>query len=360
MITHGEDMECGADGVLIRQTIEDLREISPEWNALARELVSPFSTVEWLTSWWEAFGQGTPTCAILRTREGALAAGAFLSAHRRRLSGTANDHSGCWTILARNGHAGSELLRQLAAGPVTRIVLPRLPSYSAALDAERTLTGSGYRVAWSAALQSPYLTLPSSFDELISRRSSNLRSQFRRRQRALNRLGSIRLRTVSDSREVAASLDSFFDIEGSGWKTARGTAILTDPKAQVLYRRFAAEAAAAGWLRLRLLEFDGDVVAGDLSVVFGGGEFLLKTGFDTELAKLSPGLVLRGEALSAAIDEGLEFYDFLGIAERYKTQWTDEIRERFSLWAFRGTLGLPSYAYRSHLRPALKRMIRRT
>lgn len=36
------------------------------------------------------------------------------------------------------------------------------------------------------------------------------------------------------------------------------------------------------------------------------------------LGRLSPGLVLRGLALEAAIADGLHFWDFLGLADEYK------------------------------------------
>jgi CelD/BcsL family acetyltransferase involved in cellulose biosynthesis len=104
-------------------------------------------------------------------------------------------------------------------------------------------------------------------------------------------------------------------------------------------RRLAAAAPArcgcACSLRLRLLELDGQLLAGDLSCVFENTEFLVKTGYDERFSRLSPGLVLRAEALRAAIDEGLSRYDFLGGPDPYKVRWGAVLRPRLMLDAYR-------------------------
>jgi hypothetical protein len=89
-------------------------------------------------------------------------------------------------------------------------------------------------------------------------------------------------------------------------------------------------------LRLRLLELDGQLLAGDLSCVFENTEFLVKTGYDERFSRLSPGLVLRAEALRAAIDERLSRYDFLGGPDPYKVRWGAVLRPRLMLDAYRG------------------------
>ena len=128
---------------------------------------------------------------------------------------------------------------------------------------------------------------------------------------------------------------------------------MRDPRTERLYTDFARAAAAAGWLRLQLLELDGVLVAADLNCRFAGGTFLLKTGFDERYAKFSPGLVLRGEVLRAAIEEGSGFYDFLGGPDGYKLRWTPELRPRVALKGYRGAWR-PLATYQSRLRPLLK------
>ena len=79
--------------------------------------------------------------------------------------------------------------------------------------------------------------------------------------------------------------------------------------------------------------------AAELNCVFAGGTFLIKTGFDERYRRFSPGLVLRGEVLQAAIQEGSRFYDFLGGSDSYKLRWTSELRPRTAIKAYRGPGG---------------------
>ena len=339
--------------------LEELGDLEPDWNALAASAKSPFLTTQWLKVWWRAFGRGRLVSLALRDGDGSLGAGGVFARSRGRLVGTANYHSGSWDVVSRDERAHAELLRQVAGARAPVVVLPTMLGESTPSVAARAFRSAGYRMLREPAPVSPFLALPASFEELLAAASSNLRSQFGRKRRALERKGELVLRSYATPRDVDAKLETFFAIEGSGWKTRSGTAILSDPSTERFYRELARAAASEGWLRLRLLELEGAPIAGDYSLVFAGGEFLLKTGFDTSYASLSPGLVLRGEILRAAIDERLDFYDFLGGPDQYKLRWTDEVRPRVTLRAFRGAAALPAFVYRSRVRPVLKSVRRR-
>jgi CelD/BcsL family acetyltransferase involved in cellulose biosynthesis len=220
--------------------------------------------------------------------------------------------------------------------------------------AQAVLSQSGYRVVREAGARSPYCRLPGTYEELLASTSRNLRSQLGRRRRALEREGRLVFRTVKRPHDLESNLDSVFWVEGSGWKTARSTAILSDPRTRRFYTELAHAAAAEGWLRLHLLELDGVVIAADYALAFAGGEFLLKTGFNQSYSRRSPGFVLRGAVLRSAIEEGLAFYDFLGGAEPYKLRWASQIRPRVTLRAYHGAAAMPRFAYSARVRPRLK------
>jgi CelD/BcsL family acetyltransferase involved in cellulose biosynthesis len=174
-----------------------------------------------------------------------------------------------------------------------------------------------------------------------------------RRQRALEREGTLAFRTVSEPAEIDEELEAFLELEASGWKGRAGTAILSHPRTNRFYRQFAQVAASRGWLRLHSLEFDGELIAGDYGCSFADTGFLIKTAFSEAHERFSPGLVLRARVLQAAIEEGLSSYDFLGGPDRYKLSWASELRPRVRIMAYRG-VALPRYAYRSRLHPVLR------
>jgi CelD/BcsL family acetyltransferase involved in cellulose biosynthesis len=191
-------------------------------------------------------------------------------------------------------------------------------------------------------------------EALLAGVSRNLRSQVGRRERALQRTGDLGFRTVAGGPELPSALDHLLRVEASGWKARAGTAILNDPAAEALYRSFAARASARGWLRVHLLELDGEPIAADLNCSFGRTGLLIKTGFDERHAALSPGLVLRARVLRAAIEEGLEFYDFLAGAQPYKLRWGAQVRRRVTLLAYRGPQTCPDRLYERRVRRVAK------
>jgi CelD/BcsL family acetyltransferase involved in cellulose biosynthesis len=193
-------------------------------------------------------------------------------------------------------------------------------------------------------------------EALLATRSRNLRSQVGRRRRGLESEGELTFRQLRGGEGLDRDLDDFFALEAAGWKGkgGTGTAIATDPALVDLYRGFAGSMAASGRLRLYMLELDGKLIAADYGCVLASCGYLVKTAFDEDLGRLAPGLVLRAEALRASIEEGLDRYDFLGGPDSYKMRWTDEVRPRCTLRAFRGLGSAPAYAWRASLRPALK------
>jgi len=346
-----------ASDSLTVELIDDPRELpdAEDWNALARSTGSPFLTVQWLAAWWRAFGTGRFTCLVLRDGRGSLRAGACC---RRlaggRLAAVANAHTGDWDVVAADPQARRALWQALAGLGERAVHLAAIRSRASREEANQELRGAGYSTVQATGLRSPYLELPGSWEELMVAVSRNLRSQLGRRRRALEREGRLVFRTtVGTDGELERDLAAFFRVESSGWKSGVGTAILSDPRTERLYTDFAKTAAAAGWLRLSLLELDGIPVAADLNCVFAGGMYLVKTGFDERYGRFSPGLVLRGEVLRAAVQEGCHFYDFLGGPDGYKLRWTTELRPRVAIRAYRGALR-PLALYHARLRPALK------
>lgn len=358
----GTELQVTPDGYAsVLTSPAELEAIVEDWDALALASGSPFVTVAWLSSWWEAYGTGTMAVLVLRDGAGRLLAGIPC----RRLSRTtwasmSNVQSGNWQAVAADDQAERAAWRAL-----TRLA-PGLRLQGLVEDAGGTaaargeLASAGYRIVATSGSRSPFLRLPATYEELLASRSHDLRSQANRRRRALQKLGPVRLRVVAGGPDLPEALDQVFRLEGSDWKTRAGTAILADPALERLYRAFAVRAATRGWLRLCLLEAGDEAVAASYCCAFGGTGYLLKTGYDTGFSAFSPGLVLTAETLRAAIEEGLSAYDFLGGPDPYKLRWADTVRPRIGVRAYRGASVLPEALYWQHGRPVLKWVAHRT
>jgi CelD/BcsL family acetyltransferase involved in cellulose biosynthesis len=343
-------------------TVTELEDIAVEWNALALAGGSPFTTVAWLSSWWEAYGRGSLTVVILRDQDGRLMAGLPCRRVSRSIwAATANLESGRWGAVASSARAERLVWRAVTRFGVAGLRLEGLlEDDDATAVAHAELTGAGYRVVRTRGPSSPYLALPSTPDALLASLSRGMRKQLRRSRRELGARGELRFRVVRSRPDLGTALDQVLRLEGSGWKARAGTAILSNPALEELYRGFAVRAADRGWLRLYLLELDGQPIAAAFGCVFGNVGHLMKAGFDESLAVHSPGTLLLWETLQACIDEGLSGCDLLGGADRYKLRWTDTVRPRVGLRAYRGARTFPEALYWRNGRPALRWVARHT
>jgi CelD/BcsL family acetyltransferase involved in cellulose biosynthesis len=73
-----------------------------------------------------------------------------------------------------------------------------------------------------------------------------------------------------------------------------------------------------GWLRLRALIFERNLVGIILAFAFKRCVYLYNMGFDPQYRHLSPGIMTVAFDIQSAISQGYEYYDFLRGDEEYK------------------------------------------
>ena len=335
----------------------DLERLAPEWEHLAERLqATPFLRPGWFDAWWKAFGKGQLEIWTVRDRTaGRLAAVLPLQRRLGALSSPTNWHSPEFGILADRPEALELLLTSLLERRPRRLSLAFLDD-ARADRVEAAASARGYRVIRRAQLESPYVTIDGGFDAYLDSLSPKLRSDLRRRQRQFEKRGAVEI-DITCAERLDAQLEEGFRIEGSGWKGAGGTAILSRPETVRFYTEMARWAAQRGWLRLAFLRLDGKPVAFNLCLEQGGVHYLLKSGYDEAHADIAPGKVLRFEMIGRAFCLGLSSYEFLGSAEHSKLDWTSTTRQRWLVQGFRGSpLGALDWSACTYGRPLAKNL----
>jgi len=325
----------------------DLEALAPDWEALADRVgATPFLRPGWFAAWAGAFAAGG--LEVLTVQRGDRLAGVlpYLPAGRALRSPT-NDHTHHFGLLAEDEDAASEVARALFSAGAARVSLDYLdasaPDFPICRDAAEA---AGYRVVARPLAYNLFIRLQG--DPNLPGR---LVRDVQRRRRRLEQQGEISL----EIDEGTERLEEGLRLEGSGWKDAERTAILSRPETGRFYRELAAWAAVRGWLRLCFLRLDGRALAFQFALEHGGAHYFIKGGYDPDYHAFSPGKLLLHETLGRARERGLDRYELLGDLERWKLEWARTVRVRLSFAAFsRSPRGLAGYAARAYVRPLLR------
>lgn len=301
------------------EAADGFEELESVWRGLAERSSNLFSTWEWATAWWRHYGAGRPLLLTV-CRDDAGEAVAILPlylAFRRPIR-----------VARMVGHGPSDQLGPVGAGGE--------PGVAAAL------AGSGRQLGWDVLLaerlpgatgqaqalggqpiaheSSPTIAIEGlTWDEYLAQRSSNFRSQVRRKERKLIRDHGLAYRLSDDPGRLDADLDALFELHRARWREEGSGAL--DGTREAFHRDFAALALARGWLRLWMAEVDGRAIAAWYGFRFGGADWYYQFGRDPEWDQSSIGLVLLAHTVREAIADGQCEYKLLRGGEGYKDRF---------------------------------------
>jgi CelD/BcsL family acetyltransferase involved in cellulose biosynthesis len=116
--------------------------------------------------------------------------------------------------------------------------------------------------------------------------------ELRRQRHRLAEHGAVHFDVTRDPDEVASAVEIFLNLEASGWKAKRGTALIQDDGDAGFVRRAATALAQTGQCELVTLRAGDTPVAAAILLRHLDRAFYFKLGVDERFAKLSPGVQL--------------------------------------------------------------------
>jgi CelD/BcsL family acetyltransferase involved in cellulose biosynthesis len=350
----------------------ELANLKPVWDRLVTEspLTHPFMTHEWISTWWECFGDNSELCILLVRANGDPIAIAPLMRTTERVYGRqvrtlqfpANDHTNrCDVIVTtRAGDAYAAIWNFLMSESAMwdMVVLRELPADSLTLE-ELTRRAEQDGVLWGRwqSELSPFASLNTRWDHYVESLPTKHRANLRNRWKRLFALGRVGFETVSAGPALADALDEGFRIEGAAWKERAGSAIRCQPDVHRFYSLFAERASKRGWLQLQFLKVDDRRIGFAYCVAYRNRMYLLRPGFDPAYASYSPVNLLCCHALRDACACGFSAYDFLGANEDWKRQWSTQTLDHCWLFLFpRRPWGRLAHYAKFQLFPALREL----
>src|SRR5437764_115386 len=280
--------------------------LAEDWDQLAKRTgAPPFQRPGWFDAWLDAFGGGR--AEILAVRRGEALTGVLPLVRRAgSLRSATNWHTPLFGPVAADAAALAALTAALLRERASRYDISFLdasgPEPAALREAARA---AGAKVVERTIARQPFVDVSGDWAAYEARLERKQRKELGRVRRRLENEGELRFEFVSDDERLDALLDEGFAVEGSGWKSAGGTAIASDPAVERFYRRVAHWASGDGMLVLAFVRLDTRAIAFDMTIESADSAYVLKGGFDPEYRRFAPGSLLTYESLVRAFSSPL-------------------------------------------------------
>ena len=343
--TEGRPCEAGNNSGPLRAewitTTGEFERLAREWmdlfQATGRE--NAFLSFEWMFTWWKHWG-GRHRLALIAVRDAQerLVGLAPLYIARglggRRLSFLADAHVGSdyLGILAR-----PECERP-AVEAIARQVIGRRREWDyvelrdardgpllAALCA--ALEQTGMRAHKTPASVCHHIPLPASFDEYLAHISINLRSNFRRRWRVIQRTAPTEFTALTDSPDLEEGFPELIRLHGMRFEQRGEESAFLKRGVPEFHADALKALAGRGWARLFLLRVGGEAVAALYGFSVGKTFQFYQCGMHPAWLHMGVGQLMVGSSIQEAIRAGHCDFDFLRGDESYKAQWAEQSRQ---------------------------------
>ncbi len=211
----------------------------------------------------------------------------------------------------------------------------------------------------------PYLDFPERFDDYFALLSKNFRANFKKQHNKLDALGmAVRISVVTEASEIDTALKLYSNLEMSGWKLGKGTAVNEQTGQFNFYSALLKSYAKIGqahiaqfWISENGIE---RLVASDLCIVSDGVAYMLKTAYDEtlrehpELSSLSPAALMHKQLFELWIrDYRVTRLEFYGKTLDWHLRWTQQQRPLYHLSVFRNAAALSVF---SHVKKIVRRV----
>jgi CelD/BcsL family acetyltransferase involved in cellulose biosynthesis len=334
-------------------TLDEFKDCQSAWNRLVLQMAAPtvFCTWEWIYSWWEHFGANArrKLFILLIFKEDELVGILPLFRYRavlknKWMSGRILSYCGANDLYVdqldiicapEHGQISMASVCEYLRTEYRDWDLLELPLITAESTLARSITKSPFDLCncgaeLSPASVAPFITLSGrTFEEYFlgqfnRKRRHNLRNNWRR-------LEDISVKYELPERHAEFErLNRLFSLHKLRKKKMRMSSTFGGQRIEEFHKALLPRIRDQGWLWLRFLQIDTDIIAGAYGFTIAGRVLFYQSGLDPAWDKLGPGTMLIYRSLQEAFMNGNSEYNFLRGNESYKYFWTDTERALYS------------------------------
>jgi len=306
--------------------------LAPAWDDLVRGEGLPFiSGALWMRCFWDAFGDGDQRLKFLAARQdGRLVAILPLKRTGRMLrvsSPVSNFHTPYVAFASERppSRAAEVILDGLMESSDVLDLGPVRPDAAVLAGLTEAAGSRRLPLVEDAAGGDAIIDLRGAWADFRRSMSQNLESTTTRHKRQLERLGELVFEEINGGSRLPPVLEECFRLEASGWKADRGSPILSRKDTLRFYTELAQRGAAVGALAVYTLRLDGRLIAFEYCLRAGRRIDMLKISYAPDLARYSPGNVLRHFVLKTEIERGEVTSYHMGPVSEWKLRWATRV-----------------------------------
>lgn len=346
--------------VEVMQGAGAIEALSEEWQALfSTAQASPFLAWEWMSAWQQSLNQQRTPYLLCARQAGELVG--LLALGVEVLPVLGSPQRVCRFSLLGEGFGGADyldlLLKPESAQAAATAIFDKLArettfdlleldglaadSPSLALLAARFESAQHYRYRCVPRFVCPQVELAGDWSSLLkrSRRADN----FKRRLRQIRNYSGFEYRSVTAPTEAGAAFERFLALHEPRWSAQGGSDFTGHEALRAFHRDLVQRLAQAGLLRFDELWVEGACRASIYGIDDGQRYCFYNSGYDPAWKHASPGLVLLGLSIEAALARGVKRYDFLRGDEGYKFDWATTTCETVSVQVARRRLPVAAF-----------------
>lgn len=310
---------------IVHEDLDAFSALVPRWRAVLDKdpHASVFHTPQYLSTWWSEFGDGVQPRIIEIVSDDDEPLGiAPLALHPdgvMRFAGDheTTDHRGPVSAITDRDEVAAATIEAAARDAWESFEMDNLASDSGWPEAfARASKDAGYEVTEERGVDAcPQVAIPGSYEGYLQALPGKMRHEIQRKARRLARdAGPYEIR-LSTEHTLDDDLEKFFAMHRSS----------DGPKGRFMHEgmatffgSFAWMLFSQRWLRIAMLEIEGDAWAGCYAYSFRGVWGVWNSAFDHRRREFAPGMVLMSDCIRLAADEGSHLFDFLRGTEPYK------------------------------------------
>jgi len=342
----------------IIESTEGFQTLEPAWNDLLAESPADnyFLRWEWLWNWWDVFGRtddklriivvengdGIVAIAPLYTRKRALMR--VCPVRRMMFLGTQDEGEGdvCSDYMSIIYKKGEEkdvvdaVFKTIEEEDLCdEVYFPRIDRSSRIIPFIQERDGFMARIL--NEYESPYVTLPATWDGYLASLSSSMRSKIRRERKRLEALPSAGFVKTETHDELRVGFDELVRLHQINWESRGFPGSFSSKQFMRFHETMMPKMMENGHLELVLLSIGASVKAVIYNIVYHGTTYFYQSGVDRADKGIAFGYLAHSHCIKEAIEAGMSTYDFLpkGGTDDYKDRFANGARQVFDLYLVR-------------------------